>query len=295
MKQQQEQTLHYFNTTVEGWQQKSVNQAGKFSIVEGRNSAVLDVVKHKKAGTAFLDVGCGTGQLVIDVAKLGWQAEGIDFAPEMIAQCEANAKTAEVAPKFVADSFYNVRLPDAHYDVISAQGFIEYVSADEMEEFFQRSYRSLKPGGSLAVGSRNRLFNIVSLNDFTRQERDLGVLDILILEAMALQSSASMADAMTSLHRFERIDPQPDRHPITGVKVETRYQYSPAELSYRLRRAGFTLRTLYPVHFHGLPPAMKNEQADFHNALANAAREIGFKDHRLVPSSSSFVVDAVKA
>lgn len=88
MKQQQEQALQYFNTTVEGWQQKSVNQAGKFSIVEGRNSAVLDVVKHKKAGTAFLDVGCGTGQLVIDAAKLGWTAEGVDFAPEMIAQCD---------------------------------------------------------------------------------------------------------------------------------------------------------------------------------------------------------------
>lgn len=292
---QQGQTREYFRSAAADWQRKSVNDLGAYSVIEGRNRAVLDVLDRTVGAQRFLDVGCGTGQLVIEAARRGLEAEGIDFAPEMVAQCEVNANAAGVSARFVDGSFFDVDFDDRGYDVISAQGFIEYISPDQTDEFLRRCGRMLRPGGALALGSRNRLFNAFSLNDFTRLETETGVLVALVAEATALQSSAVIEDALRALQPHERIDPQRDRHPRTGIPVETRYQYSPADLAYRLRRSGLTPRMLYPVHFHGLPTSLKAEHPDLHSQLASMAADIGFRDHRLVPFSSTFVIEGRQA
>jgi 2-polyprenyl-3-methyl-5-hydroxy-6-metoxy-1,4-benzoquinol methylase len=293
--EQQRQTQDYFKSAAKGWQVSAVNAADEYSVIDGRNNAVLTVVDSMPAARTLLDVGCGTGQLVIAAAKRGLEADGIDFAEQMVEQCEANKSAAGVNAKFRCDSFFDATWPDEHYDVISAQGFIEYVSQDQMEVFFHRCHKMLKPGGALVVGSRNRLFNIVSMNDFTRAEMELGVLTSLMAEAIALQSSPTQEAAFGALRRFGRADAQPDRHPMTGIAVEVRYQYTPADLIWRLGRHGFGPRTLFPVHFHGLPGPMKTQHPAIHNQLAKLMGEIGAQEHRLVPFSSTFILDARKS
>lgn len=291
---QQEQTLQHFRSASRDWQQQSEKKPGQYEVIEWRNAAVLDVLQHKPNAARFLDVGCGTGQLVIEVARRKLEAEGVDFAPEMIAQCRQNALNTGVKAKFLTDSFFNLQIEEQAYDVISAQGFIEYISPGETNEFFHRCSVMLRQNGSLVLGSRNRLYNVFSLNDYTRMELESGVLNTLISEAIAIHSNRTIEAVFLALRRFERIDPQPDRHPITGIPVETRYQYSPADLIFRLRRFGLIPKTLFPVHFHGLPSRIKDEQPDLHNQIALNAAEFGFRDHRLVPFSSSFVIEAVR-
>jgi 2-polyprenyl-3-methyl-5-hydroxy-6-metoxy-1,4-benzoquinol methylase len=292
---QQDQTKQYFRSAASNWQTQSVNLSGSYSVISGRNCAVVDVIERMEGAQRFLDVGCGTGQLVVDVARRGLQAEGIDFAAEMIAQCEANAKAAGVAARFTNASFFDAPLEQQCYDIISAQGFIEYISPAQTDEFLLRCFNLLRPGGSIALGSRNRLFNIFSLNAFTRMEAEIGILGTLIAEATVLHESATVTSAFEALRRYERIDPQPDQHPATGIPVATRYQFSPAELAYRLRQCGLAPVTLYPVHFHGLPPALKSEHPQLHSDIASIVGGFGLRDHRLVPFSSTFVIEARRA
>jgi 2-polyprenyl-3-methyl-5-hydroxy-6-metoxy-1,4-benzoquinol methylase len=289
---QQSQTQDYFRSAALDWQNKSVNPSGIYSVIEGRNGAVLDEIERHGQVRRFLDVGCGTGQLVIAVARQGIASEGIDFADEMVVQCESNAREAGVAARFIKGSFFDAEFDAGSYDVISAQGFIEYISPAETDEFFRRCVTLLRPGGALVVGSRNRLFNAFSLNEFTRMEAEIGVLGTLISEAIALQQNPDPEAAFRALRRLERIDPQPDCHPITGIPVETRYQYAPADLLYRLSKAGLTTATLYPVHFHAFPSGVKTEQPRLHSEVAHLATKVGLRDHRMVPFSSSFVIEA---
>ena len=294
MTTQQGQTRAYFNEAARYWQAQSENATGVYSVIDGRNRAVLDVAGQFPSNGRFLDVGCGTGQLAISVAGLGWRAEGIDFATDMVVQCKANAQAANSAATFTEASFFDAEFEDGAYDLISAQGFLEYVSTTQADEFFHRVNRMLRPGGALALGSRNRLFNVFSLNDFTRQEIEMGTLGMLMAEALALQSSATTDDALREMRRLGRVDPQPDHHPLTGIPVDTRYQFSPAELAYRLGRVGLAAHAVYPVHFHALPPSIKAEQPQLHSVIAHEAARIGLRDHRLVPMSSTFVLDVRK-
>lgn len=292
--EQQEQALQYFRSAADEWQAKSTHGSGIYRVVEGRNRAAIDVVDRTKDARRFLDVACGTGQLVVEVAQRGLDAEGIDFAAEMIARCEANAQQSGVSARFICASFFDTEFDNDAYDVISALGFIEYISPRETDEFLGRAASMLRVGGAIVLGSRNRLFNAFSLNDYTRLEIESGMLGILVAEATVLHSNPTTDAALLALRRYERIDPQPDRHPITGIPVETRYQFAPADLICRLRRVGLKPKTLFPVHFHGLPPNVKGERLELHSKIATAATDIGFRDHRLVPFSSSFVVEARK-
>jgi 2-polyprenyl-3-methyl-5-hydroxy-6-metoxy-1,4-benzoquinol methylase len=289
---QQDQALQYFGSAALDWQSKTVNSQGAYSVIEGRHRAVLAVLDDLVGAARFLDVGCGTGQLAITVAERGLDAEGIDFVEAMVAQCRENARRAGVSVRFTCGSFFDVELEDEAYDVISAQGFIEYISPDQTDRFFHRCARLLRPGGALVVGSRNRIFNAFSLNEFTQLEAEMGALEALIAEAKTLRSCANPRALFAALRRHERIDPQPDRHPVTGIPVETRYQYTPADLICRLRRCGFAPSALFPVHYHGLPPQVAAEQPELHSRIALAAAEIGLRDPRLIPSSSTFVLDA---
>jgi hypothetical protein len=63
---------------------------------------------------------------------------------------------------------------------------------------------------------------------------------------------------------------------------------------YRLRTLGFLPQTVFPVHYHGLSPAVKSDHHEFHSRLAQAVADIGIGDQRLVPFCSSFVLEVRK-
>lgn len=288
--EQQEQTLKYFSSVAEEWQKQAADETGVYNMLQDRSRAVLDIIKANPGTKRFLDVGCGSGQLVIDVAKLGIPAEGNDFADEMIDQCLQNKIKENVDASFFGGSFFDVDLEDNAYDIISAQGFIEYLSPEQMMEFFKRSFLLLRQGGSLIVGSRNRLFNIFSLNEYTKFEMKLKTIHNLLAESIALQMSRTQEEAFQSLETYEQIYPQVESHPETGIGVDTRYQYSPSDLICRLRSIGFKPKSILPVNYHGFPISIKNTNPELHSDAASIVMRIGGNDCRFVPQSSTFVL-----
>jgi 2-polyprenyl-3-methyl-5-hydroxy-6-metoxy-1,4-benzoquinol methylase len=285
---QQRETLAFFESHAKAWQTKAID-ALVYNVIDGRNAAALAVAAKINA-RCLLDVGCGTGQLVNEAAVKGIQSLGIDFASEMIAICETN----KISPKatFKVVSFFDLETLETPFDLVSAQGFIEYIPERAMESFFERAFAMLSPGGALVVGSRNRLFNAHSMNNYTDIEERLGTLPRLMQECAALHLSTSQEGAISGLTKLARIDPQPEGHPDTGIGVSIRYQYSPAELIGRLQKHGFKIETIFPIHYHGLPLKYAAEHPDLHNAIAKAVELRSPEDQRLVPLCSSFVLHA---
>jgi len=293
---QQAETQHYFDRFAEDWKRKgSGTMPARVNIIAQRNGIALDVLASLPAPRRVLDIGCGTGDLVLDIARRGVEAVGIDFAADMVRICEASRVEAGLErARFQHVSVFDFDSQGETYDLISAQGLIEYISADQLDDLCRRALKLLAPGGAFVVGSRNRLFNAFSLNAFTDMERKLGILDQMMLEAEAIAATADGAGALAAAEGIARSYPQPERHPETGVTVSVRYQYTPGELSRLLRGHGFAPASIFGAHYHALPPSVAKDWPQLHAELSEFIYRERRSDHRLLPQCTTFVLDVRK-
>jgi 2-polyprenyl-3-methyl-5-hydroxy-6-metoxy-1,4-benzoquinol methylase len=293
---QQRQTLSFFRGFAEKWHQRAQGgKQDKFNLILRRNACVVEIVETMVSIQNFLDIGCGSGELVFEIAERKINAVGIDFADEMIALCEKKRlEKGNLNVEFFLKSFLEYEPADESFDLISGLGLIEYISPGELKVLIERCKNWLRRDGKLVLGSRNRLFNLFSLNDYTEVEIGLGTLEQLMGESVAIATSATVAEAIQRLKEKSAYLTSPETHPKTGIDVATRYQYTPGELVRLLEEAGFNAETLFGVHYHAFPPDFIRENEPLHVDTANHLFETAAKDHRLIPSSSTFVIVAQK-
>jgi len=294
---QQKQTHEYFSREAFGWRQKADGSSEEqpFNVIEARNNYALNVASSIPSIGPVLDVGCGTGELVCDLARKGIPAIGIDFSEEMILLCRQKAYDEKVEEAiFECVSFFDYTATQ-QFGLIVANGFIEYISPEELNKFLERSRRMLAKNGKLVVGSRNRLFNVFSLNDYTRMEIDAQCIDALLREALVIAQAKSVSEAIQILGDQDATISRSDHHPSTGIEVQTRYQYTPGELVHIFHKSGFAVEDLYPVHYHGVTPRLKDDYPELHASIANAIQENAAQYFYGIPYSSTFMVQARSA
>jgi 2-polyprenyl-3-methyl-5-hydroxy-6-metoxy-1,4-benzoquinol methylase len=296
MTDQQSQTLRYFRENASDWQRKAAGaDTARVNIINQRNACVLDAVaRHRGEMNRVEDWGCGSGELVIDLARMGVEAVGIDFSEEMIALCNAAREQAGVAEaKFISGSIFDVDTAAGSLDLVSGMGLIEYFSDEQFDGLLRRARTVLRPGGLLSLGSRNRLFNLVSLNEFTSNELELESFSALVEEARALSTATDLAGFLGDLSATRNMA-RLEKHPTRGVAVDVRHQFTPRELAARFAEHGFESLYMRPVHFHAAI-ALKSFAPGIHAEIANMLFAEFPNEIRLTPYCSSFVLTARKA
>ncbi len=98
-------------------------------------------------GGRFLDVGCGTGDMVAAMAHLGMQSEGVE--PSRYAA----TKATEAGLKITCGLLHDAAFPDASFDSVSMFHVLEHTP--EPIEVLRECRRILKPGGELVIGVPN--------------------------------------------------------------------------------------------------------------------------------------------
>jgi len=295
---QQTETLNYFDTFAKDWKEKALGQKiAKVNVISQRNNYVLEVIKNRNENIKTLDVGCGTGELVHEIAKLDIDAVGVDFANEMIKEATDTAATEGLGKAtFFCASVFDFPVADESLDVISANGFIEYISHEQLDQFLANSYKALRKNGSLVFGSRNRLFNIVSMNQYTLDEMASNNIEKLLNESVQVAGISNPAD-LVQIDAVE-LERSTKTHANTGIDVSTRFQYTPAQLAKILAEKGFTVRGLSPVHIHGVTPSFAADHKEVHYNISNLLSHVTDEDkesrYKLIPFASSFMIHAVK-
>ena len=293
---QQDEAFDQFNQGVEDWLSRATGKMKKVNVVKQRNDAVLAVAKSLTQKAKTLDLGCGTGDLAIALAQMGLDSIGIDFAPEMIKAANKRQKETKLnTATFICGSILDLNYEPHSFDLISGVGLLEYFTPTEGEKLIGDCQRLLRPGGRLVLGSRNRLFNIFSLNSFTQIELELGTTVALLREAEQITTVGDF-EVLLSKALNEKVElPHPKSHPKTSVSVSTRYQYTPFQMIQIFSRAGLKVKNLFPVHYHPLAAPVKDDFMDLHIQTSNMLNEQAQNDHRLIPKGSTFVIDGEKS
>lgn len=287
---QQNEALAYFRRYADDWREKGrIDSSDKANVIKQRNDFVLKIIDKRKKIETALDIGCGTGDLVCAMALRNIDGVGVDFAKEMIEIAENNAKQIEHGKaKFECCSIFDFQFDPDKYDLISANGFIEYISCQELDQLLNLCQRALKKGGSLVLGSRNRLFNIFAFNEFTQEEVENGNMTALLLEAIQIVKSENI----NVLIGFNTVPLQKEnkQHKNTGIKVSTRHQFTPAQLVNMLKNKGFDPIEIFPIHVHGVNPKFKDKNPPVHGNIANLLQNYADSNMSLIPQSSSFMI-----
>lgn len=104
--------------------------------------------KYGKHVHKIISFGCGTGRHDIELAKMGYQCEGIDMSPLMIKIAQENTRENGLGMKFSVAKIQNYFSGSKYDAVISLFHVMSYQNKNEdIMAAFLSARRALEPGG----------------------------------------------------------------------------------------------------------------------------------------------------
>jgi len=149
----------YYNDVAEQYNYDFYVKDDPYPPLQYRHRYILELadVEAFPDNPKALDIGCGPGEMVLDLAARGFETWGIDISEEMVDIARKKAdKLGDIATKvhYETGDIERLRFEDGAFDLIVAAGVVEYLQTDEL--WVAELYRLLKPGGILILNVTNR-------------------------------------------------------------------------------------------------------------------------------------------
>ena len=103
-----------------------------------------------------LDVGCGTGRLLLPYLQAGLDVDGVEPSADMLALCRQRADERGLNPALYPQTLQTLDLPRRYRTIIVPCGTIQLVqSRADVRESLRRLHAHLEPGGRLVLTASN--------------------------------------------------------------------------------------------------------------------------------------------
>jgi 2-polyprenyl-3-methyl-5-hydroxy-6-metoxy-1,4-benzoquinol methylase len=257
-----------------------------YPVGKHRNRIVKKIIERNKSTNSILDIGCGGGNLCVDLAKEGYKVKGVDESSEMIKIAKRSIEKLNFNYDISFDklSLQNISDDKEEYDVITSMGVIGYLDNDDI--LFDIASRKLQKGGKFIVSCRNRLFNLFPGSKYLRKEIDEGGVIELLNEINNLDNSnmpmGETSDFIESIKeieannnlKFEKnnfIENGPSKGLLDESFLSKIRQHTPSSLDISADKFGFSRDAVFGVHPHLLPTTLNNKlPPGLYNQLASS-------------------------
>ncbi len=192
----------------------------------------LDVLKSKAQNiNEICDAGCGTGSVLTELAKRGYDVIGIDISDGMLRQAQAKAMAAGFVPKLLKQDLRELKLAHRVDAVICACDGVNYLRTEKgVAAFFARAFDSIKPGGAFAFdfSSRNKLTELAQTGLFAEEMEEAAYIMFCARESDAVRMELTMFLKRDN-GLYERLE-----------ETHIQRMWEPDEIKSLLEQAGFT-------------------------------------------------------
>ncbi len=157
-------------------------------------------------GDAVLDMGCGTGKLILEVEKIvGPQgtAVGLDVEPAMIEQARRHARKKQSHALFEVASIVEIPYTDESFDVALSTLVFHHLTDAQKEAGFAELRRVLKPNGRLLIVDLNP--NRRSLATSLPGHNQLAHEDYVRSEVVKILEAAGFGNIQSGPHPFQQL------------------------------------------------------------------------------------------
>jgi len=202
----------------------------------------------RQQGPNVLEVACGSGRVLVPLARAGLRVVGLDISPHMLALARAKLDGSEHAELVQADMRrFELHRCDFDLAIIAVKSFAYLTEADEQLECLRRVQAHLRPGGVLAIDLMHpRLEWLGAATGSMRDDLLQRVADqgwtLSRVESVVSTDLARQVRVIRSI--YERIDDN-------GCVLEKRFVEWPYRWMHRfeaehlLYRAGFEVEAVY--------------------------------------------------
>lgn len=108
---------------------------------------------HDFSVKTILDLGCGTGLLTIDLAKIGYQMIGVEPSRLMLEVARKNSEGLDI--RWIQGDASSLDEFKADLAIMTGHVAQFHLEQEKWDNALKSIYRALKPGGYLAFESRN--------------------------------------------------------------------------------------------------------------------------------------------
>lgn len=217
-----------------------------------RADVAFYVDEARAAGGSVLEVGCGTGRVLIPTALAGVAVDGLDESTEMLGQCAAKLEreTAGVRERVHlhqsdARSFdlgKTFALVTAPFRVMQHQ-----ITIDDQLRFLASVRRHLRPGGRFVFDVFNPSFAALVAADGAERE---DVPDTTLGDGRSFRRTGRVkrvrfVEQVSEVELIYYVKHAPDAEPQRAIQSFDMRWYLRDEVVHLLARAGFTVAALY--------------------------------------------------
>jgi len=200
----------------------------------------------REARGPVLDVGCGTGRVLLPCLAAGLDADGVDNSAEMLERLRLNARAQGLEPRVVLADMRDFRMPRCYACVmIPFNAFAHNLTGDDQLATLCRCHEHLLPGGRLVFDAFSATPAMLA-EPVTAPVLELEVphpdtgLPVRLYDGRRLDPATQTQHSQIEVQELDAAGRVARSH-----RFETVVRWvTPAEMEFLLRQAGFARREI---------------------------------------------------